>query len=284
MSEITVVTNTIRRPIELVEKSVRAALSQKPEVDVVLVDQNPVPLSFPKDVSDHPRFHHQHVPVPAVSMARNRAVLPADCQWIIFCDDDGYMDLNYLSALKAQISSTPEISIFAGVIRRIDTGEYYSRRHALGGNMKWFWNTKLLMGSNFCVKRAAFERLEKFDEDFGAGARHGSSEETDFAWNAFFNHESMVFTPELVVYHVPPFTGEPDGELQKAWRYGVGKGALVRKWLERGHFWPVFELVEMLLLPLLQGTLSILRFRIPDARLRFAGLRGRLIGLLGLSS
>jgi GT2 family glycosyltransferase len=284
MSEITIVTNTIRRPIELVEKSVRASLSQNSEIDVVLVDQNPVPLLFPKDVSDNPRFHHQHVNVPAVSMARNRALLPGDCKWIIFCDDDGYMNSRYLSAFHARIRSNPEISIFAGVIRRIDTGEFYSRRQAFGGNMKWFWNTKLLMGSNLCVKREVFERLGKFDEDFGAGARYGSSEETDFAWNAFFNRESVVFAPELVVFHVPPFTGEPGGELQKAWRYGVGKGALVRKWLGRGHFWPAFELLEMLLLPLLQMTILILRFRIPDARLRFAGFRGRLRGLLGPSA
>ncbi|NDG86252.1 MAG: hypothetical protein EBX52_14585, partial [Proteobacteria bacterium] len=167
-------------------------------------------------------------------------------------------------------------------IRRIDTGEFYSKRHALGGDMRFFWNTKLLMGSNFCVNRRVFERLGKFDEEFGAGAPFGSSEETDFAWKAFFGREPMVFAPELVVFHVPPFAGEDRFERAKAYRYGYGKGRLVRKWLRKGHPVVLVEFFEMLVVPLLKMLPAVLRAGTRDLAIQGAALLGRIRGFLAL--
>jgi glycosyltransferase involved in cell wall biosynthesis len=197
---ITIITNTIRRPIELVTKSVHASLSQNDSVLVILMDQNPKPLVFSESINSNPRFKQIHCQVPAVSMARNRAEYSKNTEWIVFCDDDGYLEDGYIQKLQQAIVENPEIEIFAGSIKRIDNGDFYSRRHALGGNMKWFWNSKLLMGSNFAIKRSVFEELGKFDENLGAGAKYGSSEETDLAWNAFFHHKKMKYFPELVVF------------------------------------------------------------------------------------
>jgi GT2 family glycosyltransferase len=283
MAEFTVVINTIRRSVDLVEKSLRSALAQGDSVRVILLDQNPEPLGLPEEVRSNPRFSHQYEPVPAVSQARNRAQVGADCEWIIFCDDDGYLAPDYLTALKARIAANPGIPIFAGGIRRTDNNEFYSKRHALGGDMRWFWNAKLLMGSNFCVRRDVFEKLGGFDEEFGAGARFGSSEETDFAWKAFFAKVPMMYAPELVVFHVPPFAGDPGGEAEKAYRYGIGKGALVRKWIRKGHFWPFLEVVEMFVLPSFRVLVSFLTRSQGIAGLQKAAIHGRWRGLFAKS-
>ena len=279
MAEITIITNTIRRPLDLVEKSLNSSLSQGDAISVILVDQNEEPLKLSKTITENPSFSRQGVRSGSVSSARNQAIIPQECKWIIFCDDDGFLEEGYLTKLRACIERYPEISIFAGSIKRTDTGDFYSKRHAVGGDMQYFWNLKLLMGSNFCVRREVFEELGKFDENFGAGARFGSSEETDFAWKAWFHGEKMRFSPELVVFHVPPFSGAPDFEMQKAYRYGFGKGALVRKWIGKGYLSPVFELLEMLLLPILQLLILLLIGRISEARIRISSLRGRVMGL-----
>lgn len=284
MTKITIITNTIRRPIELVGKSVRASLSQNESVNVILIDQNAQYLIFPEEIKMNPRFKHMHCQVPAVSMARNRAEYSKDTDWIVFCDDDGYLEDGYIQKLQKAIDENPEIEIFAGSIKRIDTGEFYSKRHALGGNMKWFWNSKLLMGSNFAIKRSVFEELGKFDENLGAGAKYGSSEETDLAWNAFFHHKKMKYFPELVVFHVPPFTGDAGSEIQKAFRYGVGKGALVKKWLAAGKCWPVMELLEMCLIPMLKAPFLAILFRWQDFRIQRASFHGRILGILKADS
>lgn len=282
MFKITIITNTLRRPLALVEKSVRASLAQG-DVSVTLVDQNPEPLMFPEDIAANPRLQHQHAVVPSVSMARNQAGYDPSTEWLIFCDDDGYLKEDYLTLLKARIERHPEVEIFAGGIRRIDTDEFYSKRHAFGGDMRWFWNTKLLMGSNFVVRKSVFEELEKFDERFGAGAPFGSSEETDFAWKAFFAGKKMLYAPELVVFHVPPFSGPLSAEIEKARRYGFGKGCLVRKWLFKkgvmGSYWPLLELVEMLVVPAVRVLLSLVRARGEEIPIQWASLKGRWSGL-----
>lgn len=282
--KIAIITNTIRRPLELVSKSVHASLSQNESVSVILMDQNQSYLNFPDTIKTNPRFKHMHCQVPSVSMARNRAEYSVDSDWLVFCDDDGYLEPGYLEKLSQLVESYPEIEIFAGAIKRIDNLDFYSKRHALGGDMKWFMNTKLLMGSNFVIKRSVFEELGKFDEKFGAGAPFGSSEETDLAWNAFFHHKKMRYSPELVVFHVPPFSGDTGSEIKKAFRYGVGKGALVRKWLGAGKVLVLIELFEMFLIPLIKALILLILFRWNAFRIQLSSLQGRILGIFSPDS
>ena len=278
--KISVIINTIRRPKELVEKSLKAALSQSGITEVILVDQNNPALALSPGIAEHAKLRIQNCVVPAVSQARNAARYAPDTDWIIFCDDDGYLADGYCAALLQQIAKHPETDIFAGSILRTDNHRFYTRRQAVGGNLNYFFFTKLLMGSNFAVKRTVFEALNKFDPEFGAGAKYGSSEETDFAWNAHFSRKNMRFSPELIVFHPPPFQGDLDSEIAKAYRYGEGKGALVAKWLFRKRKWVVLiELVEMLLFPKIKILFSILTLRSNSTRLQWASLMGRWDGL-----
>jgi GT2 family glycosyltransferase len=279
MIKITIITNTIRRPLDLVSKSVESSLAQDSVIGVVLMDQNQSPLIFPAQIENHSKFKHLTAVVPSVSMARNLAPYPADSEWLIFCDDDGYLETGYVSKLLDLFRQHPQVEIYAGSIKRIDNGEYYSKRHAIGGDMKWFINTKLLMGSNFVIKRSVFEKLGKFDEMFGAGAPYGSSEETDLAWNAFFHGVKMRYSPELVVFHVPPFATDAKNEIKKAYRYGVGKAALVRKWLFLGKISVLLELGEMFVIPLLKSPMFLLMLKGKEALVQVSGLAGRFTGL-----
>jgi GT2 family glycosyltransferase len=278
--KITIITNTIHRPISLVEKSVSFSLAQDLVGNVVLVDQNEKPLLLSESIRTNPKLSHQQVKVPAVSMARNRAIYPLDSDWLIFCDDDGYLDSEYLKKLLHEIQNHPGVEIFAGSIRRIDTGDFYSSRHAIGGDMNHFWNSKLLMGSNFAIKRSVFEKLGKFDEKFGAGALYGSSEETDLAWNAYFHGVQLKYAPDLVVHHVPPFEGELIPEMKKAYRYGVGKSALIRKWLFRGNWIVLMEAAEMFAVPIVRSIQFLVTLKLKELVIQLAAVLGRCVGLL----
>jgi len=281
MSRFAIITNSIRRSVELVSRSLGESLSQDDATPVIFIDQNVEKLALPPLLAGHNRLSHQQVVAPGVSSARNLACYPADCEWLVFCDDDGYLERDYLSKLQRLIESRPDVDIFAGAIRRTDTGDFYSRRHAIGGDMRKFWNSKLLMGSNFVIRRRVFEELGKFDENLGVGSRFGSSEETDLAWNAYFHGKKMLYAPELVVYHVPPFSGDLDVEKSKAFRYGIGKGALVRKWLGRGHWIVLTEMLEMLVLPVLVSVAFFVLGRWKESLIRTHGLLGRIRGLFG---
>ncbi len=279
-----IVSNTIRRSHELVERNLKASLSQGSEIEIILIDQNQSPLKLNSELTADARLRVVHAPVPSVSEARNLVQCSESVKWIIFCDDDGYLVSDYVERLKGLIQSDPTTEVFAGSIKRIDNQDFYSKRHQLGGDLNRFVFTKLLMGSNFVVTRAAFDRLKRFDRRFGAGARFGSGEETDFAWKAHFSKTRMRYVPELVVFHIPPHEGPWRDELRKSYRYGVGKGALVAKWLIEEHQPLVLmEMVEMLLLPVLRAMLDLVCLRFRDLLLKLGAVGGRVAGIVAFT-
>ncbi len=262
--------------IRSLERSLEEA---RDRVSVIFLDQNATPIALPESILNDPKFTRILVPVPAVSQARNQVVLSAEVDWVIFCDDDGYLAPGYVDRLIEVMSEEPNIDIFAGSIRRIDNQDFYSQRHGIGGDLNQFWNTKLLMGSNFVIKRSVFEKLGRFDERFGAGSKWGSGEETDLAWNAYFEKVPMKYEPSLVVFHIPPRAGEWRDEVRKAYRYGLGKGALVVKWLIfKRHPIVFFEAAEMIALPVVRGVLALIKLNFKMSIIQAATWLGRVKG------
>ena len=279
---IVIFTNSYGRGRSLVERSLQASLEQQPMANkIVFIDQNDSKLTLSPEIEQHPLFIHLHYPVKAVSKARNLYEMPLDTDWVIFCDDDGFLEPDYMKKFTKLIATRPDLEIIAGSIIRDDNKKYYSPRHQIGGSLENFSNTKLLMGSNFAVRPETFRRLRGFDEDFGAGAFWGSSEETDFAWKAYFAKAKMAYYPDLIVYHIKPYAGPFFASCRKAFRYGVGKGAMVAKWIiQERKFLPFYELAEMLLLPLMQAVSNLFRLKQKYLIIHICAFVGRIVGLL----
>jgi GT2 family glycosyltransferase len=277
-----IVTNTYNRPLHLVERSLRASLNQKiPPHKVILIDQNSKELELPEDILNNPLFTKSRTDKKSVSAARNTLVIPEGTEWIFFCDDDGYPCDDYSEKLKKIIMENPSLEILAGSIVRDDNNEFYTLRHKKYGSLKYFRNTKNLMGSNFVVKAKVFDELGRFDENFGAGSLWGSSEETDFCWKAYFSGKNMEFFPELIVYHIPPFNESFKEGFKKAFKYGVGKGALVSKWLfKKRKIKVTYELLEMVTVPFIQSLRGLVTFKPGLIATNFAALAGRIYGMI----
>lgn len=267
--------------MNLVERSLRASLGQDSSAKYVyFIDQNDTKLKLDQTIENDKRFHHFHVVTNCVSTARNSVVIPDDVDWVFFCDDDGYPMDGYLSKLNSVISENPQVEIIAGSIVRDDNFEFYSPRHQIGGDINQFRNTKLLMGSNFSCLADVFKNLDGFDEKFGAGSFWGSGEETDFAWKAFFANKHMLYEKELKVFHVRPYAQSFQQNVSKAFRYGIGKGALVSKWLfKMKKLTVIYELSEMTAVPLLQVVKALITFRWISIPVYLSSLISRYIGM-----
>jgi len=281
MNFVTVI-NTYKRPAELVFRSLNASLNQKiPPQKIILIDQNIERLNLPEDILANQLIVRTRTNKKSVSAARNTLVIPEGTEWIFFCDDDGYPCDDYSEKLKKIISKNPSHDILAGSIVREDNKEFYTLRHKKGGSLKHFRNTKNLMGSNFVIKAKVFDELGRFDENFGAGSRWGSSEETDFCWKAYFAGKSMEYFPELIVYHVPPFNESIKKGFYKAFKYGVGKGALVSKWLfKKKKIKVLYELAEMIIVPFIQSLRGLFTLKFGLIATNFAALSGRIYGMI----
>lgn len=277
---IVIVTNSYNRKIDLVERSLRHSLQLADKIQqVVFIDQNQKKLPLSSDILEHPKFLLFSSSSNCVSTARNSFPIPADTDWIIFCDDDGYIDSNYIDEFYKIISTQPDLEIIAGSIIRDDNFQAYSPRHAIGGDLMKFTNTKLLMGSNFMVRSNTFLKLEGFDEMFGAGSFWGSGEETDFCWKAYFSNTKMLFNYKMKVFHIRPYAGTFKHSIDKAFKYGRGKGALVFKWLclKRKPI-VLYELLEMTIVPILQLIKGIASFSFSSAIIPLYSLSGRYYG------
>lgn len=281
MLKYCVIINTYSRPEILVERAIESALRQSPKPSkVILVDQNTQGLTLSQKIEENQLFERQFVPVKAVSTARNSAQIPPEAEWIVFCDDDGYMANNYAKNL-ARIIASRSVKIIAGSILRDDKKGFYTPRHKRGGDLNQFRNTKLLMGSNFAVNAKTFKHLQGFDENFGAGAKWGSGEETDFAWKAYFNKIPMAYEPSLTIYHVKPYAGTWRHSLTKSFKYGIGKGALVAKWLVSEKKTVVlYEAIEMTLIPISKFVISVISLNLKNATIALSSLLGRYSGFI----
>ncbi len=273
------VVNSYRRPLKLVIRCLEAILNQpKLPKKIILIDQNIAPIALPIDVASHPKIEIQKTKEQSVSGARNSVQLPHDTEWVCFCDDDGYWAKDFSEILQRLEHSN--LDVIAGAVMREDTMDYYSLRHKFGGDLSKFTHQKLLMGSNFVVRKELFEKVGRFDSRFGVGALWGSSEETDFAWKCFFAGAKMSFQPSLRIIHVPPFNESFRLGMRKSLRYAVGKGALVAKWLiEEKKPTVLAELFEMLVIPPIQVLRGLLTLKFSLALNNFGVWSGRVVGL-----
>ena len=277
-----IVTNTYNRSLWLVERSIRASLNQKiPPRNVILIDQNSNELVLPGDITNNPLFVKTQTNKKSVSAARNTLKIPEGTEWIFFCDDDGYPCDNYSEILQKLILENPSLDILAGSYIRDDNNEFYTIRHKLGGSLKYFRYTKNLLGSNYVIKAKVYDEIGRYDENFGPGAILGSGDETDICWKAYFSGKKIEFFPELIVYHLPPFNESIKSGFKKAFKYGVGKGALVSKWLfKKKKIKVLYELMEMLIIPFIQSLRGLITLKFGLIATNFAALAGRIYGMI----
>lgn len=274
--------NTYNRSLILVQRCLESCLNQKIQpVKIIIVDQNEVPLIFPPDINNNPLVEIINIHKKSISDARNSITIPSEAEWVFFCDDDGFPAENYSEILSNILIKNPQLDLLGGVYLREDNKEYYNPRQKIKGGIKSFIDTKKIMGSNLVVRSKVFDELGRFSPDFGVGAYWGAGEETDLVWRAFFNRYKIDFFHELVIYHPPMLSRSLGGEMDKSFKYGVGKAGLVSKWLfKKGKLLVIYELTEMFFIPLVHIIIGIFSLNLKKILSNFAAIGGRIFGLI----
>lgn len=273
--------NTIRRDPELVFRCLRCFFAQKtPPQKVYLVDQNADPLQLPQDLLEKP-IEHIRTRAASPSAARNQLPRELMCDWILFCDDDGYMAPDYSEVLQEALQEQPGLQLIGGTCIDDASQTHYSIRLKIGGSLDSLLGSKLLPGGNFLIRPSLFEKIGRFDERFGTGSRWASSEETDLCWKAIQARAPMAYLNRLVVFHPPAHDKDTVFAIKKSFRYGRGKGALAGKWcFERPSLLGAWEFLEMLAIPPLNAFRGVLRGELRQILIQAATFTGRLLGFI----
>lgn len=147
-----------------------------------------------------------------LSNARNRAILEARGEYLIFIDDDETPDADWLCAYERLIE-TKKPDAFGGRIRVLfeDARPAWLQDDLLGflGELNRFDGITPLTapstsfyGGNFGFRKSVIDRVGGFDSMLGRkGADNTGGEEVDFYRRVLSAGYKVWWTPEAVIYH-----------------------------------------------------------------------------------
>lgn len=112
-----------------------------------------------------------------------------------------------------------------------------------------------------------------FDEDFGIGEKYHSNEDGELILRFLKDGKRVVYSPRIDFNHPPYDTSNMS--IEKLFKYGIGFGALCRKYWSLPMLFLLLKVVIFQLLMMLKETLL---FNVPNAKRRYWALKGRVNG------
>ncbi len=134
-----------------------------------------------------------YVPGPARGPAanRNHGASHGSAEWILFLDDDCYLQCDLLQAYALQTQVHPQPSVIEGAIHSVGerpNGNHHAPLNVTGG---FLWSCNML------VQRRGFESIGRFDEQFPFACM----EDVDLRERLKDRGDAIVFAPDAIVLH-----------------------------------------------------------------------------------
>jgi len=171
------------------------------------------------------------------SRAKNLGAVEARGEWILFPDDDCWFAPGFLANVAAKLRGLPrETALFVRAHDprlRADLIGYPQREVMISRRNRERAFLGLQIGQ---IYPADIVRRTEFDEAIGPGnARWPGGEETDLALRIIDAGTTILFTPDLAVFH--DLVDHRSMSIDKVRQYAVGFGAVCRKNGLTGHCW-----------------------------------------------
>lgn len=152
-----------------------------------------------------------------LSHARNRGMAEAKGDWLVFLDDDAFVEPDYLSRLNRYIDQLPDMMAFGGRIYPLfEDGKAPSwlcrwNKSWLsaidkGDNIGRFEGSEFPIGANMGFRRMMYEACGEFDTTLGrSGKNLIGGEEKDYFNRIKARQGKIYYLPEIAVRHcIPP--------------------------------------------------------------------------------
>jgi succinoglycan biosynthesis protein ExoM len=284
---------TYKRPQllrKLIESLINQNIRNKILLQVIVVDndKNLSAQSILKSFTNTNKiaFEYYSQPIKNISLTRNKAVLEANGDLILFIDDDGYADNNliisYLECMKkyqadalfGQVVPYYEVDIPAW----IKNGKFFERLVQKTGEKSKFTRT-----GNCIVKTALLKSIDgPFDPQFGLTG----GEDINMFGKLAANGANFIFCAEAIVYdYVPKERANIGWITRRNFRTGLTFTERVIKNSTHKTFRIVYEIVKGLIYILISILLMILYVPIKHKRfywyLKFISNIGHISAVFG---
>jgi len=195
-------------------------------------------------------------------------------------DDDAEVESNYFNDIMKIINCNSSLCIGCGVIKNFEDGKYFSRHIKNKIENINYNNFDRCLSSAIFFKKDVVKKIDYFDEMFGVGAYYGASEESDFIIRALGLNLKVKAFPHPIVFH-PKFDVDNlsySNLRKKGFTYGLGRGALYKKYVSIKPFWSILNLLKSLLVSMSGILLNILKLNSRGVYWYISNLLGRIYG------
>jgi GT2 family glycosyltransferase len=238
------IVSTRNRP-ELVWDVVRSVLDgETVPTELLVVDQSDTAQT---DFVERPpettvRLRYLWNPARGLSRGRNTGIAAATGDILVFLDDDVLVPPTWFATIIGALADAGPRAVITG---RVLPGEPevpggFAPSLILEDQPRVFCGRPgrdVLSSMTMAMYRSVFDEVGEFDVRLGAGSRFPSSEDNDFGYRLLEAGYTIVFDPDVVVFHRA--WREPDALLPLRWAYGRGQGAYFVKHASRhdGYMW-----------------------------------------------
>ena len=246
--------------------------------ETIVVDQSDI-KEAPIEMSRVP-YRWFHMEGSGAARSRNMAIKHAVGDYIVWGDSDARFKKNTLQNIDRITEDNPDYDLICGIYLNIEDGKPYSRYSGSKTTPMNFKNYDCCLGSAMVIKRTILDKVGLLDESLGTGTRYGSSEETDLVLRILEYGGKLLYEPDHEVFHprLDPKQMSLRSWTARHYRYGMGRGAMLRKHLQVKPAWALGQLTLALLRPAAGVLMEILRLQGRQA-LRYAvSIVGRLHG------
>jgi glycosyltransferase involved in cell wall biosynthesis len=224
--------------------------------------------------------------IKSLSLARNMGIRESDAEYLVFMDDDAYMEGNFLEMADRIIRDT-KASGLAGIVLNDKDGKLLGR--SIKKDRSFFLKLddyNQWMSSATIIKKEDLSQIGCYDEDFGIGGKWYAAEDSDVAIRLLLNNKSLYFCTDLIVYH--PSENDKLSMLSfsevfiRGFRYGTSRSALLKKVFSTTHRkkWAIKYWIILITYSVIGGILSIFRLNMKYILLDIGNFFGRLTGFL----
>lgn len=188
--------------------------------EIVLVNNNSTDHTaaecerFAKDYN-LPNYRYVVEKQQGLSFARNRGIVEAKGEWLIFLDDDAMVETDYIAHVLKHLSDHPEAGAFGGRVEPFfENGEpdWYSKWAMgfvsaidMGPDVRLFGRNKYPIGANMGIKREVLEQVGMFNTELGrTGNNLLGGEEKDLFNRIRVAGYPILYFPNTGVKHCIP--------------------------------------------------------------------------------
>jgi glycosyltransferase involved in cell wall biosynthesis len=168
-----------------------------------------------RDQNQNIQYHYFLEIQQGLSYARNRGIKESKGEFIVFIDDDAFLEENYVIELKQYLETSEELIGFGGKIYpflECELPKWMSKYLStlmsiidLGDEVKQFSRSKYPIGANMGVSRKVIDKIGVFNESLGrTGTSMLGGEEKDFFFRIKEAGIPIYYFPKMLVHHVIP--------------------------------------------------------------------------------